>query len=221
VDDQPVVHRSVGADYYIVGTDHVSLARRNACRLTVHDFLGVNSGINLSTIAENRACQAFQVLERMKGCLPREAKSRAAVPETEWNAIDQLGVADSGTMRCLELSLELLSLSLAAEKEVAFDTLKIAVNVLHGSNRLDAMDRRHVALGCESGAFLAMKLGDVVIAVVQGRREMSSSATSLPTPDRSIIYEHNRTTSAREKVGCGHSRDSSADHADIRPEILI
>jgi len=131
VDDQPVVHRCVCAYHDIVGADHVPVARRNARRLTVHNFLGVNAGIDLSSVAENRACQAFQVLERMKGCLAREAKRRTAVPEAEGNAIDQLGVVDSGAMRRLELSLELLSLAVAAEKEVAFDTLKIAIDVLH------------------------------------------------------------------------------------------
>src|ERR1700694_5472154 len=147
MDDQPVVHGSVGADDDIVGADHVPLARRNTRRLTVHDFLGVNAGINLSSVAENRACQPFQVLERMKCRLAGEAKRRAAVPEAEWDAIDQLGVADSGAMRCLELSLELLSLAIAAEKEIALDALKIAVDVLHGGNRLDAMNRRHVTFG--------------------------------------------------------------------------
>src|ERR1700694_640045 len=124
-------------------------------------------------------------------------------------------------MRCLELSLEFLSLFVAAEKEVAFDTLKIAVDVLHGSNRLDAMDRRHMTFSREAGAFLTVNPGNVVVAVVQGRREMSRSATGLATSDRSIVYEHNRTTSAREQVRCGQSGDSSTNDADIRPEILI
>jgi len=157
----------------------------------------------------------------VKSCLAREAKSRAAVPKAEWNAIDQLGVIDSGAMRRLELSLELLLLSVGAQKKVAFDSLKIAVDVLHGSNRLDAMDCRHMTFGRESGAFLTVNPGNVVVAVVQGRREMSSSATGLATPDRSIIYEHNRATSARQQIRCGHSGDSSANHADIRPDILI
>jgi len=221
VDDQPVIHGSVGADHHVVGTDHVAFARRNARRLAIDDFLGVNPRIDFSSIAENCACQTFQVLERMKRCLAGEAKRRTAVPETERNAIDQLGIVDSGAMRCLELPLEVLSLTVAAEKEVAFDTLKIAVDVLHGGDRLDAMDRRHVTLGRESGAFLAMEPGNVVVAVVQSRREMSGSATGFAAPDRSIIYEHNRATSACKQVRRGHSGDSSANHADIRAEILI
>jgi len=156
----------------------------------------------------------------MKGCLAREAKRRPAVPEAERNAIDDLGVVDSGAMRCFELSLELLSLGVAAEKEVAFDTLKIAVDVLHGGNRLDAMDRRHVTLGSESRAFLTVNPRNVVVAIVQGRREVSGSATGFATTNRSIIYENNRATRAREQVRCSHSSDSSADYADIRPDIL-
>jgi hypothetical protein len=157
----------------------------------------------------------------MKSCLAREAKRRPAVPEAEWNAIDQLGVVDSGEMCCLELSLEILSLFVGAEKEVTFDALKIAVDVLHRGDRLDPMDRGHVALSREPGAFLAVYPRNVVVAVVEGRREVSSSATGLATPDRSIIYEHNGATSAREQVRCSHSGDSSTNHADIRPEILI
>jgi len=51
VNDQPVVHRSICADHDVVGADHVPVARRNARRLTVHDFLGVNARINFSSIA--------------------------------------------------------------------------------------------------------------------------------------------------------------------------
>src|ERR1700704_5467046 len=98
-------------------------------------------------------------------------------------------------MRCLELSLELFSLFVGAEKEVALDTLKIAIDVLHGSNRLDAMDRRHMTFGREPGPFLAVNPRDVVVAVVQGRGEMSSSATGFATPDGPIIYEHDCATS--------------------------
>src|ERR1700682_2938981 len=83
------------------------------------------------------------------------------------------------------------------------------------------MDRRHVALSREPGAFLAVYPRNVVVAVVQGRREVGSSATGLPTSDRSIIYEHNGATSACKQVRCGHSGDSSPNHADICPEILI
>jgi len=83
------------------------------------------------------------------------------------------------------------------------------------------MNRRHVTLGREAGAFFAVELGNVVVAVVQGSREMGRGATGFATPDRSIIYQHNRATSAREQVRCGHSGDSSANHADIRAEILI
>jgi hypothetical protein len=50
---------------------------------------------------------------------------------------------------------------------------------------------------------------------------MSSSATGFATPNGSIIYEHNCAASAREQVRCGQSGDSSANHADICPEILI
>jgi hypothetical protein len=50
---------------------------------------------------------------------------------------------------------------------------------------------------------------------------MSSGATGFATSDRSIIYQHNGATSAREQVCRGHSGDSSANHADIGTEILI
>src|ERR1700694_2719320 len=83
------------------------------------------------------------------------------------------------------------------------------------------MDRRHVTLGRDARALFTMNPGNVVVTVVQGRREMSRGATGFTTPDRSIIYEHNRATGAREQVCRRHSGDSSANHTDIGAQILI
>ncbi len=83
------------------------------------------------------------------------------------------------------------------------------------------MNRRHVTLGREAGALFAVKPGNVVVAVVQGRREMGRGATGFTTTDRSIIYEHDRATGASEQVRRRHSGDSSADHANIRAHVLI
>jgi hypothetical protein len=50
---------------------------------------------------------------------------------------------------------------------------------------------------------------------------MGCGATGFTTPDRSIIYEHNRATGTGEQVRRRHSGDSSANHADIRAQILV
>ena len=220
VDDQPVVDRSIGADHDIVGADNMAVARRDARGLAVLDFLGVNARVDLSSVAEDRARQSFQVLERMEGCLPRKAKRRPAVPEAERNAIDELGVVDPGAMRCLELALEIFSLGVTAEEEIAFDALELAIDVFHGGDRLDAMDCRHVTLGSQARAFFAVNLRNVVVAVVQSRRQMGCGAAGLSTTDGPIVYEHNCSAGAREQVRGSHPRDSSADHADVRPQIL-
>jgi hypothetical protein len=82
------------------------------------------------------------------------------------------------------------------------------------------MDGRHVTLGSDSRAVLAMNLRNVVVAIVQSCRKVGGSATGFSTPDRSIVYEHNRAASAGKKVSRSHTGDSSAYNADIRPEIL-
>jgi hypothetical protein len=82
------------------------------------------------------------------------------------------------------------------------------------------MDCRHVTLGSNPRALLAVNLRNVVVAIVQSGRKVGGSATGFTTPDRSIVYEHNRAASARKEVRGSHAGDSSAYYADIRPEIL-
>src|SRR5471030_2104802 len=82
------------------------------------------------------------------------------------------------------------------------------------------MDCRHVTLGREPCAILAVDLGDVVVAIVQSCREMGGGAAGFPASNWPIVNEDNGTAGAREEVGGCHTGDSSADHADIRPEIL-
>src|ERR1700681_2731195 len=82
------------------------------------------------------------------------------------------------------------------------------------------MDRRHVTLGSDPRAIFAMNLRNVVVAIVQSRGKVGGSATGFSTPNRSIVYEHNRAAGARKEVRCSHTGDSSAYYADIRPQIL-
>jgi hypothetical protein len=77
-----------------------------------------------------------------------------------------------------------------------------------------------VTLGSHPGAIIAMNLRDAVVAIVQSRCKVGGSATGFSSPDRPIVYEHNRAARARQEVRCSHTGDSSAYYADIRPKIL-
>ena len=85
--------------------------------LAVHDLLGVHARVDLASIAQDRAGETFQILERVKSCLPRKPKRWTAVPETEGNPIDQLCIVDSSTVSGLELAFELLALGVAAKEQ--------------------------------------------------------------------------------------------------------
>ena len=140
VDDEPVVHRSIGTDDNVVGADYVATSGRDLSRLAVFDFLGVHAGVNAAAIAEDRARKALQVLQWVEGCLARKAKGRSTVPERERDSIDELRVGDARAMRGVELTLEILARFLAAEKEVALDSLELAIDVFHRGDAFDAMN---------------------------------------------------------------------------------
>ena len=67
----------------------------------------------------------------------------------------------------LELFLQIFARFLAAKKKVSLNALEVAVDVFHRRDALDAVNRRHVALGGDASAFLAVNALDVVVAVVE------------------------------------------------------
>jgi len=77
-----------------------------------------------------------------------------------------------------------------------------------------------MALGGNASALFAMQTRNVVVAVVEGGREVSGSATGFAAADRAIIYENHRATGSREKIRGSHARDSGTDYANIRSKIL-
>jgi len=220
VDDQPVIDGCICADDDVVGVDHVPFAGRDPGGDAVHDFFGVDAGIDLSAVAENRAGQTLEVLERMKRRLPWKPQGDSRVPEIEWSALDDFGVREAGAVCRLELALELLSLGLAAEEQVAVHALEITIDVLHRSDRLDPVDGGHVTVGRHPRALASVELLDVVVAVVESRGQMGGGAAGLAAADRAVVDERNGAPCPREKVGSRHSGDPRPDHAYIDPQIL-
>jgi hypothetical protein len=204
----------------MVGVDDVAVARCNVRRLTILDFLRVHSGVDLSPIAKNRASKPLQVLERMKCGLSRKAKRRSAVPESEWNAIDQLRVRYSSAVRRFELPFQILACVFAAKKKETFDTLKIAIDVFHRRNVFDSMYRGHVTLGCQPGTFLSMHGLDVVVAIIERGSQVSGRAACLTTADWPVINQDNGAARAREQISRGHAGDAGSYDADIGAQIL-
>src|SRR4051812_43026687 len=115
----------------------------------------MDAGINPTAIAQKCAHESLQVLEWVECCLARKAKRGSAIPEAEWNAIDELSIAQSGAMSRFQLFLQILARVLTAEEEIAFDALELAIDVFHRRDTFDAIDRRHVTLGCYTRAFFA------------------------------------------------------------------
>src|SRR5687768_10482761 len=92
VNYQPVIDGSIGADDDVVGADDVTLARGDFGGDSIHDFFGVYARIDLATIAQNRARESLQILERMKGRLAWKPQRDTRVPEIQWRPLHQLGV---------------------------------------------------------------------------------------------------------------------------------
>src|ERR1700693_2801719 len=220
VDDEPVVDRSIGANDDIIGVDDMAVSRCHFRRLTIFDFFRVHSGVDLSSIAKNRASKPLQILERVKGGLSRKAKRGSAVPESEWNAIDQLRIRYSSAVRRFELPFQILACVFTAKKEESFDTLKTAIDVFHRSNVFDPMYRGHVTLGCQPGTFLSMHDLDVVVAIIERGSEVSALAACLTPADWPVINQDNGAASAREQISRGHASDPGSYHADIGAQIL-
>jgi hypothetical protein len=180
----------------------------------------MHAGIDFSTVTENRAGEAFQVLDRMKRRLSRKSQRDAGIPEIERRALHDLGVGESGAMRCFELTLEILPLAVPAEKEIAVDALEVAVDVFHRRDRFDPMDRSGVAFRRHSRAFAPVELLEVVIAVVERGGQVRGRSSCFPTTNGPIIDEDYRATGASEQVGGSHARDSRSDDADVDAQIL-
>src|SRR5258706_15331228 len=131
VDDEPVVDRSIGANDDIIGVDDMAVARCHFRRLAIFDLFRVHAGVDLSSLGKNRANKPLQILERVKGGLSRKAKRGPAVPESEWNAIDQLRIRYSSQVRRIELPFQILVCVFTAKEEGTFDTLKVPIDVFH------------------------------------------------------------------------------------------
>src|SRR3954469_5614583 len=119
-----------------------------------------------------------------------------------------------------ELLLELFARILAAEEQVALDTLELAVDVFHRSDAFDAMNRGHVALRGEARTFLAVELLDVVVPVVQGGSEMRGGSTGFASADRAIIDDDDSTAGARQQVRRSHAGDARSDYANVGTKVL-
>src|SRR4051812_7386497 len=156
----------------------------------------------------------------MERRLSGEAQRRPAVPEAEWDAVDDLGVVDSSAMGRLELALEILARLLAAEEQVALDALEVALDVFHRRNGFDAVNRRHVALGGDAGAFLAMHFLDVEVPVVGRGGGGGGGTAALPPADRAVIDYHYGAPGPREQVGGRQTGNAGSDDADIDPHVL-
>src|SRR2546423_1166395 len=220
VDDEPVIHRRVGADNDVISADDVAVLRRYACWLAVLDFFGVHAGVDLSSIAKDRARETLQILERMERRLTRKEQRRSTVPETEWNAIDKLSVVYSGTVGRFELSFQIFVGLGTAQEQVSLDALELAIDVFHRGNALDAVNRRHVTLSGNARAFLAVNLFDLVETVIECGGEVRGGAARLTPPRWAVPDEADCASGAGQQVSRRHARYASADDTHVHAQVL-
>jgi hypothetical protein len=76
-----------------------------------------------------------------------------------------------------------------------------------------------MTLGSEAGTFLPVQLLDLVIPVVESRREVSRGATGLSATNGAVIDDDHGTTRASEKVCSRHPCDSGSNNAHASTRV--
>jgi hypothetical protein len=216
--DHPVVDGAVSSDDNVVSGDHMSVTRCHTAGLAIDNGFGMRVGIDMAAVAQNGAGETLQILERMKLSLARESKRWAGVPELGWRLVDQLDVVKAGTMRGIELPLELVALAAGPEKQVSVDTLEIAIDVLLRGDRLDARYRCSVAFGGNLCTGETMEFLYLVVPVIECIGEVRGSAARLAAADWPVIDYDYSPASAGQQVCGGHSGNAGAHytHASTR-----
>src|SRR5688500_18805325 len=119
-----------------------------------------------SIVAPSCAFGGREEAEWMHLGLTREAQRRSCVEESQRRVLYHLHVHHPGAVNCIELVFEIPSRFRRLAKEVAIHALEVAVDVFHGSDRFQSIDRRNVTLRSAPSAFLPMHLSDVGGAII-------------------------------------------------------
>jgi hypothetical protein len=174
----------------------------------------------LAAIAQNRARESVQILERMKLSLSWKPESGTCVPEIRRRSLYELDIEQTCAMSSVKLLLELVALAVSTEKQVTIDALEVAVDVFLGRYRFNTVDSGGVTFGGELRTVLSVKLFDLVIAIVERVGEMRRCATGFAASNRTIIYDGNCTARTGEQIGRGHAGDSGSHNAYVDSEVL-
>src|ERR1051326_4494507 len=103
-----------------------------------------------------------------------KTQTGAGIERVQWSTSDLGHIVQPGAVRSFQLTVKEFFLVVAAEEEVAIQSLEIAVDLLGRDNFLDLCNGRGVALRCESRSLCAVKALDLGVAVIDGIREVRS-----------------------------------------------
>jgi hypothetical protein len=129
VQNDPVIHRTVGRNNDVISGYDTTVACRDLARLAIDDLISVRVREDLSAVTNDCTSETVQIFERMKLGLSGETKCRPGIPELRRCSVNQLDFVKTSTMRSVELALQLIRLAVAAEEEKSIDALEVAVDV--------------------------------------------------------------------------------------------
>ena len=152
--------------------------------------------------------------------LLRKAESRPGVEAGDRRAIDAADVGEPGSVRGLELPVELLDVAGLRGNEVAVEPAEVAIDLLLLGDQLHAIDRGAVTFDDEPRALLAVQLLEDVDPVVHRGREVRGRAAGLAAADRAVVDDDDMLARLGQHVGGREPGDAGADDADVGLDVV-
>src|SRR5438067_11943301 len=110
----------------------------------------------------------------MKLRLSREAQHRTGIDVCIRQRVDALNASKSGAVNRVELLRQFCDRTARWQKQVAVQPFKITVDVMVADNSLGTIDGRSVALRRQSRAFVAEKLFNIDVTIIDRVHQVGS-----------------------------------------------
>ena len=126
---------------------------------------------------------------------------------------------EAGPTCCLEFAIQFRQIAAGWKEQISVHACKVAVDLVFVNDLLDTIDSRGMAFRRKPAAVRAMKILEVVIPVVQGRRKMRGGAARFATASRPVIHDDDPSAFFRQQVRGGQTGNPGADDADIGGDV--
>src|SRR5438045_1528878 len=124
-------------------------------------------------------------------------------------------IGNPSFFRSLFFFSEITTIFAIGREEIPIKSPEVAVDFLITHDLFNAINRRLMAFHMQPQSFGAMKTLDFLQAIVNYRREMSSSARCFAPADARSIKNNNALSSFRQQVGGGQPGDTAANDAYV------